>query len=354
MGLDSAVVAGILLVGLAGIATGSIVWPMKIIRQLQFEHYWFVGMLIGLVIIPWTVVFVCVDEPFSVYKEVGMKPLLTANLLSTGWGIANVLAGLCVLRIGAALTGAILTSLGLSVGSMMAMILKGTGMFGEAPDIASKVGLTIVLAVLVILVGVVFLTLAGFGREKALKDADEETRRKQASGRFLTGLLLAAIAGVLSCCIALSFVYSQGPIVAAMTARGVGQVVANISVWAGGLLGGALVNLLYPAYLMTRNRSWKMLTRHYGELCLGALIGIQFITGIIMMGRGMLYLGALGASVGFGIQQAMQIMGGQGVGFISGEWRSVTGKPRHQMYAAIAILLIGVVILVLVKVMEQS
>ncbi len=45
MGIDTAVLVGIILVGLAGIATGSIVWPMKIIRKLQFEHYWFVGML---------------------------------------------------------------------------------------------------------------------------------------------------------------------------------------------------------------------------------------------------------------------------------------------------------------------
>ena len=36
------------------------------------------------------------------------------------------------------------------------------------------------------------------------------------------------------------------------------------------------------------------------------------------MGKGMLLLGVLGASVGFGIQQAMQMTGTQLLGFISG------------------------------------
>jgi hypothetical protein len=63
------------------------------------------------------------------------------------------------------------------------------------------------------------------------------------------------------------------------------------------------------------------------------------------MGKGMLLLGALGASVGWGIQQAMQMTGGQAVGFISGEWRGVTGKPRRQMYAAIAVLIVAAMIM---------
>jgi len=59
----------------------------------------------------------------------------------------------------------------------------------------------------------------------------------------------------------------------------------------------------------------------------------------------MLLLGALGASIGVGIRQAMQMIGGQGLGFVSGEWRGVHGRPRIQMYLAIAILIAASVIL---------
>jgi hypothetical protein len=41
----------------------------------------------------------------------------------------------------------------------------------------------------------------------------------------------------------------------------------------------------------------------------------------------------------------MQMVGGQGTGFISGEWRGVHGKPRWQMYCSIALLIIAAFIM---------
>ena len=83
------------------------------------------------------------------------------------------------------------------------------------------------------------------------------------------------------------------------------------------------------------------------ELMLAVIIGLNMAVGVVLMGKGMVMLGALGASVGFGIQQASQMLGGQGVGFISGEWKGVFGKPRYQMYAAIAVLIIAAIIMAL-------
>jgi hypothetical protein len=74
-------------------------------------------------------------------------------------------------------------------------------------------------------------------------------------------------------------------------------------------------------------------------------MGINFSLGVALMGKGMLLLGALGASIGFGVQQAMQMLGGQTVGFASGEWRGITGKPRNQMYLAIAVLITAAAIM---------
>ena len=74
-------------------------------------------------------------------------------------------------------------------------------------------------------------------------------------------------------------------------------------------------------------------------------IGINFILGVALMGKGMLLLGPLGASVGFGVQQAMQMLGGQTVGFASGEWHGITGMPRHQMYLAIAVLIAAALVM---------
>lgn len=337
---------GILLATLAGLGTGSCLWPIKVIRRLRFEHYWFVGMM-PLILVPWLIVLTTVPDPWLAYAEAGWRPLLISNLFAVGWGVANVLAGLCAVRIGLALSGAILTALGVVVAVTVPMIFKGTGLFSESPDLGSAPGLTVMAGVAAMLLGIALVAVAGFGRQRVIRSRGEVDR--PASGGFLGGLVMAIIAGVLSAGPALAFVYGHGPIVDAMKAQGASEVPANFAVWAAGLFGGALVNILYPAWLMTKNRSWGALLGSWSEVLLGVLIGTQLILAFGLQGLGMVMLGALGASVGTGIQQAMQIMGSQGVGFVSGEWRGIGGRPRTQMIAAIVVLIIAVTIMVCAK-----
>jgi L-rhamnose-H+ transport protein len=339
-------ILGIILVAVAGLGTGSIAWPMKRMQKLQFEHYWFIGMLVGLVIIPWLIVLTMVPHPFKAYSSVGFKPLLLANMFAISWGIANVLYGICVLRIGAALTGALLSGLGLSIGAILPMIFKGSGLFSGAADVGSPQGVMVIIGVAIIIIGIALCSVAGFGRDKLINTRNNEGRSSQSSsGGFLGGFIMVVIAGLTSAGIGLSFVYSQGPVVEAVKAQGASESIANIAVWASGLVGGALVNLIYPAYLMTKKKSWNVLFSSGRDAILAAVIGTQFIIAIMMLGRGMLILGALGASIGFGIQQAMQINGNQIVGFMSGEWRGIRGKPRMYMYSALLVLILGVIVL---------
>jgi len=189
------------------------------------------------------------------------------------------------------------------------------------------------------LVGVVIASLAGFGRDRALQ------KLQKPSGGFKVGLIMTVIAGLLSVGLSFSFVYTQDPVVAAMKARGAGDIPANFAVWAVGLMAGALLNVLYPAYLMSKNKSWNVLGESWKEAALSIFIGINLFVAIALLGKGMLLLGALGASVGFGIQQANQMLGSQGAGFISGEWRGVHGTPRKQMYLAIALLICAALVM---------
>lgn len=329
---------GLLLVVIAGLGTGTIAWPIKVMRHFEFEQWWFIGMVVGLVVIPWAVTLLCIPNAVAAYRTVDPILLVKSNLFAFGWGIANVLYALCVVRIGAALTGAILTGIGIIVGVTIPMIFKGTALFSEAPCLGSPAGRTVLLGVVVILIGALFVSMAGFSRGRALGAGSSRNG-------FLGGLVMSIAGGILSCGFSLAFVYSQGPIVKAMKAQGASDIPANFAVWAVGLLGGALVNILYPAYLMSKAGSWKVLKECWRDAVFAVFIGVQFSVAVLLLGKGMLLLGVLGASVGFGIQQATQILGNQSVGFLSGEWREVHGTPRRQMYFAVGILLIGVVIM---------
>ena len=56
--------------------------------------------------------------------------------------MANVILGICVARIGAGLTFAIVTGFGATIGALTPTIFKGTGLFAHAPGLLSPEGLT--------------------------------------------------------------------------------------------------------------------------------------------------------------------------------------------------------------------
>ena len=337
---------GVLVVSLAGLLMGSGAWPFKLMHKFQFEHWWFIGMLVGLIIMPWTIMLLGCPNAIEGLRTIPLGVLIKANLFAAGWGVANVLCGLCFVRIGMALTGAILSGLGVSVGAVVPMVFKGSGLFKNAPDPTSPAGLAVLCGVAVMLIGVVLASLAGFGRDRELK------KLQATSGGFLGGFIMTLVAGVLSVGMAFAFIYCQDPIATHLSAvhpegarLETGSTIMTFAVFAVGLFGGAIVNIAYAAYRLTRNKSWHVFAASGKEIGLALIIGINFCVATVLMGKGMLLLGPLGGSVGWGIQQAMQMTGGQTVGFISGEWRGVTGKPRYQMYAAIAILIVAAAIM---------
>jgi len=333
------IVSGLLIAGLGGTFAGGLGWPMKLMRKFQFEQCWLVGMTFGLLLLPWLITFAFCPNALEAYKSVEPSLIIRSNLFSLAWGIGNVLLGLSLVRIGSSLSFAILSGIGIPLGVIVPMIFKGTGRFSDAPDLASAAGITILIGTVVMLIGVVFVGLAGFGRDRAF--ATEQKRH----GGFLGGLLMCIVSGFCSVGPSFAFVYSQGPIKEAMMDRGAQEWPALISVWALGMAGGTLVNLLYPAFLLTKNKSWNVL-RHGGkELGLSLIVGFNLFCAFTLMFKGMLLLGAFGASIGFGIYFAMQILAGQGLGFISGEWRGVTGKPLSTMYVAIATLILACIII---------
>ncbi len=332
-------IVGSLIVALAGLSVGTGAWTLKAIRKFRFEHWLFVGMLVGVGILPWTVTLIFCPHAIEALSSVPISVLLKANLFASGWGVANVLCTLCFVRIGVALTGGILGGLGLSLGVTVPMLFKASGLFAKAPDLTSPAGLLVLAGVAVMIVAVVVISLAGFGRDRALGHS------QSTSGNFATGLVMVVIAGILSTGPNFAFAYSQGPIVSAMRAHGAGEAASTLAVWAVGMLGGVLVNLAYAAYVMTRDRTWSLLVRVPRELIFPILMGVQFCAAIALLGNGNLVLGALGASVGWGIYQAMQILGNQAVGFLSGEWMGVPAKPRWQMYSGIILLLIAALVM---------
>jgi L-rhamnose-H+ transport protein len=345
--MESAILAGALVVAVSGLVMGTSAWPLKLMRHFQYEQFGFVSMLFSLLVLPWAITLATCPAVFDAYASVPVLVLIKANLFSMSWGIAQVLALLCFVRIGVSLTYGILCSIGAAVGVAVPLVFKASGAFANAPDLFSHTGLVVMIGVAVMIVGVCLASLAGFGREKMrLAQAGQTTvSSAPAKGGFTVGLVMVIVSGVLSTGWGFAFAYAQAPIIEAVKAKGAPDFYAGLAVWSIALLGAALVNVLYPAYLMTKNRSWGVLTQHPREVLLALVYGLLFFIPSALLGKGMLLLGALGASVGWGLVQGTLILGGQLLGFASGEWRGVSGPPRRQIYLAIVFLVIAMVIL---------
>ena len=339
---DTVLVGGLITV-LAGLLMGTSPWPLKLMRRFSYEQFAFVSMLFALLVLPWGITLMTCPDVLSACRDVPAGLLIRANLFSLAWCIAQVLALLCFVRIGVSLTYGILCSICACVGVITPMVFKASGAFAAAPGLDSKAGFTVLIGVAVMVVGVFFASLAGFGREKLLQSATQA--KASAAGGFRLGLVMVVVAGVLSAGWGFAFAYSQGPVIEAMKAHGASDFGAGVAVWALALFGAAVVNTLYPAFLMTRKKTWNLLLENPREILLALVYGLLFFIPSVLLGKGMILLGALGASVGFGVVQGTLILGGQALGFASGEWRGITGKPRTYIYLAIGILIFAMVIL---------
>ena len=108
---DVTTFAGALVAAAGGLIMGSSAWPYKLMRKYQFEHWWFVSGVAGLVVMPWTIALLGCHHPWQALRSLPVSAIVLGNLFALGWGIANILCGLCYYRIGVALTGAVLAGL---------------------------------------------------------------------------------------------------------------------------------------------------------------------------------------------------------------------------------------------------
>lgn len=347
---------GVMITGLSGLIMGTSPWPLKLMRHFRYEHFALVSMVFALVVLPWLLTLGLCPHPWAAIAAVPTAVLWKANLFSLAWGVAQILALLCFVRIGVSLTYGILCGVGAGVGVVTPMVLKASGQFAQAADLMSAAGSVVLLGLVVLWVGVFLASRAGFGRERQQMAATAETDGTPApvgAGRFAVGLVMVVTAGVLSAGWGFAFAFSQAPIIAAMQQQGASHVAASIAVWALALSGAALVNTLYPLWLLYRSGSWSLLWSYPVEFLLALVYGLLFFVPSVLLGQGMLLLGPLGASVGFGLVQGTIILGGQILGFLSGEWRGVSGVPRRTIYAAIAVLIVALAILALANAMAS-
>jgi len=330
-------VAGFILILLSGVMAGSALSPIKFIRKYRFENYWLIYGLIGTVIIPWALALSVTPHLFTVYSQLPWKVLLLPPMFAFSWGIASMLGGLCVSRIGLSLSYALIIGIGASAGSIVPLL------YFSPQTLSTPAGRCIVLGIAVMLAGLGLITWAGQQKEsQSALVAGASASRERSSARqhsYLAWVLVAGLAGLLSAGLNFSFAFGRQVGVAARAA-GASEASGTYAVWALAMLGGMVPSLAYACVLCFRNHSWGIFLASPGrDFALSILLGVLFMGSTVLYGLGAVRLGLLGTSVGWGIMQIMQIVVGNASGFLTGEWKLAAPGPIRWMFTGIAVLI---------------
>lgn len=318
---------GILLAIFGGVMVGNCMLPLKYMRKWRWENVWIVFSLVALVLMPWAIAFLRVHNLLDVYASVGRRAFLLPFLFGAGWGIAQVLFGLAVIRIGMALSFAITIGLSAALGSLVPILLK------QPAFLTSSRGLVLLAGMVLMLIGVFICSWAGRRREI------EQTANLAGSGTrtFVSGLLFAIGAGLLAPMLNYALAFGDTLMAAALHQQ-TAHVDAPYAVWPIALAGGAIPNLIYSLWLVQRNRSWVHFTPVWPEITLGAIMGGLWMGSVAIYGSATTLLGVLGASIGWSIYQICIIFTANLSGWMAGEWKGVKLQSKLALWGGLFVL----------------
>lgn len=338
---------GFMLAILAGVCVGFCLWSLKWARTWRWENFWLVFAIFALIVVPFALAFSVLPHLASVYASLSSAEIASPMVLGLCWGFAQLGVGIVVHRLGFAVAGAILNGVGAAFGTVMPLILL------HRDAMFNKSGVLILIGTAIMLLGVALCGWSGYRREEESKRqgrgsgfASEQVAMLQeplTNAQYFLFVAMTVASGVLASLLSIALAYG-GNIIQKVVAQGGRSDWAPFAIWPIALLGGSVVNIAYPAYLLTKNRTWGNFDRSWTtEIFYPVLAACLWFGGIAIYSSATSYLGALGISVGFGLYMTINILCVQFAAVITGEWSRMRAVIYRPFAVGIALLVIAVV-----------
>jgi len=313
---------GFALTLLAGVLAGNCMLPMKFARRWPWENVWLIFSIVSLLILPWALALAIVKNLSGVYTALPFSAFVTPILFGAGWGIAQILFGLSIARLGMALGYAIVVGLGALLGTLIPLFVQ------HADIAASDRGHRVFAGVAVMLLGIAVASWAGRRRENTVASRNN----------YATALALAILCGLLAPMLNYAFAFGEG-IANQAIALGNSSEAAGYAVWPIALFGGLIPNVCYAAWLLSRNRTWSAFHSSWqSDAWCGIAMGGLWMGAFAVYGVSSVYLGPLGTSAGWALFQIFMIMTANCAGLLTAEWRGSPSAAKWGMAAGLILL----------------
>ncbi len=308
--MQQSLLAGIVLTMIAGLMSGNCMLPIKFTRSWKWENTWLVFSVLSLVVFPWALAVGLVNHLAETYRALSLFQVAVPVLLGAGWGIAQILFGISVVRLGLGLAYAIIVGLGAVLGTLVPLFV------GQHASGKEHAIIYVLVGVVVMMTGIALTAWGGQIREQTTPGSGQVVVHQG----YTAAIMLAVLCGLMAPMLNYSFAFGQG-IAQEAIRLGNPALRAGYAVWPVGLAGGVLPNIAYSLYLLSRNRTWSSFHSVSPDLFWSSLMAALWMGAFALYGMSAAYLGSLGTSIGWGLFQIFMIMTATLSGVWTGEWR---------------------------------
>lgn len=330
--MTATVLEGVGLTMVAGLMSGNCMLPSKFARTWKWENLWLVFSVLSLVILPWALALLLVDHLFAAYRGLPAAAFVAPLAFGAGWGIAQILFGISVRRLGLGIAYAIIVGLGAVLGTLIPL------KFGPPINISHATLTKILTGVIVMIAGVALTAIGGKKRERSDRDEIRDERG------YVTAILLAILCGIMAPMLNFAFVFGQ-QLAQQATLFGNSPVRQAYAVWPIALLGGFVPNVAYSVFLLWRRGSWHIFQQDRREVIWPSLMAVLWMGAFALYGMSAVFLGQLGVSVGWGLFQSFMIITATVSGVLTAEWKSAPQSARILLALGLLCLLLATLLL---------
>ena len=326
--------SGLALTIVAGLMSGNCMLPSKLVGAWKWENMWAMFSVMSLVVFPWTLALLLIDHLGAVYGSLTPSQLLAPVIFGAGWGVAQILFGISIARLGLGLAYAIIVGMGAALGTVIPLLSL------QSRSLDRSTLWLVFLGLVLMVLGIVTTTWGGRLRERVLGgDAPPQNQTG-----YRAAVLLAVLCGFLAPMLNYAFAFGHN-IAQQAVALGNSDVRSAYAVWPIALAGGFLTNAAFTVYLLARNRSWAAFGNPLPDALWSTLMAVLWMGAFSVYGMSTALLGDLGTSIGWGLFQIFMIMTASLSGALTGEWKGATAGAKACLAAGMALLTVATLLL---------
>ena len=315
----------------AGTMNGSFALPSKHLQNWSFQRIWLNYSIWAFLIFPCALLTLLAPKAWQIYWHIPMPMLMIILIGGFLFAIGQICFSRALQSIGLSLGFVINISIGTALGSLIPLVLL------HPEKVATTQGITTVIGVTTIIIGVLFSYVAGLKRDKG--------KVNQVSQKsYFLGVFFAMLAGLFSAGQNITFSLTNSLQQQAIDA-GLGQLASANIIWPVFLIATFIPYSLYMVYLRCKNnqseKNYNSVNYYIATLIMGAF----WYFSLILYSAASLNIGDLGPVIGWPLFMVCIILTANMWGWRHGEWADASVQAKKLAKLSILILIAAILIL---------